>query len=1504
MVTFGEKLKQIREISSGTTDLGERFEYLFMKLALTEPEFGIQNIWRWKDWPQREELTGLGPKDIGIDLVAQSITNDHIAIQCKCYGDDQKIGKSDLNSFFSFSQVYDVSVDTLHKVFDTQWVVSTCDWTSTADEFVKAQGKRLKRVDFSEYAANEFIEHDASKRRTREPYQFQKDAIKNCVDALYYAGHSRGRLVMACGTGKTFVALNVAEKVAELSKNKLILFLAPSIALVSQARREWLMFTQGLLPLVVCSDRTAGGKDEDISLSELKCKVTTDPREISNFAKIRNDSLKVIFCTYQSLQKVVDAQMFHGMPKIGLTVADEAHRTTGVMTKSTGVYRATIGDAKKVNFQLMHDSKLLESSRRMYMTATPRVYDEHSTKLIEKKGYKVVDMGGENADTYGVEMYRIGFGEAVSYNRLSEYRVIVLGVSRGDVTPNLRKHIEDIVWEGKQGSIRPTIGELVRVLGTSLAINGVYEFEHSRDTAEPLRKVLAFSNSIARSKWYTNVLELGAVKRATTSRMSSGSALKMKAQHIDASASAKVRYEVLQELENAHRKQETYLVSNVKLFTEGVDVPSLDAVVFLDPRDSQVDVVQAVGRVMRRAPHKKYGYIIVPIVLDDHGDWLAALERSSDGYGTIGRVLRALQAHDSRLAEEPEKLVYVYDARKKKGKNSNGKGNQGGEKQRELELGLYESLRKVDQQIYAKVVATSRLGRPGQMVADQITSAVKYASSILQRSECVGILADKLDISLSSKNFKKDSESVATIAALLLCNACLMHKRLKSTVPEMGMLVALDKINISSEPIGQLSDIWSTILEKDYTAIFAPALAILQGLREHGFTNHQTHSAIRPLIECANQVADSLSELGYDHAGPLYHQILPSAQSDGAYYTNNLSALMLARLTFDQNYIDWTNIEAVNQLRIMDPACGTGTLLMAVCKTLKDRVKANVPEINVTNFHKTIVENMLCGLDINHHAVQLAGCNLTLGAPTVDYDRINVARVHHGTRNPKSGLMQVGSLELLDMNRSDFELDNVTHQFSSIDELGAESTGGGKVNFPHENLDVVIMNPPFTSNAKRGAKFSEDIRNEMRFREQNIRDVVQHTDHLAAQSIDLNSIQTFFPPLADRILGESGTLSEVLPTTVITSTSAKSQRELLHKRFNVQYVITSHDPRRPNFSENTTITESLLICRRKNGVSKDKTRFVNLRRLPMSPSEAIECSDAIEAGNLGDWGSQIYWDYEKLAKDDWLACLFTSSYLAGLASELTEENPSGRTIRGVLQSAGNLAYIEPAGQAIRGTFVVDSEFQSSRNERAIQAEKDGIGGSNRYLALWNHKSKLRSTLSAEPDSIIVPRKGKYGSAGSLWHKKGRLLIVTRVDTMNVRTTSVLLTTPALGSAWIPISPFSTDERILPAWCIWLNSSWSIVQFLAMRSRKLTYPSFSLDQLRSVKLPVPGSIDLDLLASQYNHLKDETLRPWSEINTDSVRKQIDEACANAMDFDPCEAEEVRNAIAIEPTVAGN
>ena len=319
--------------------------------------------------------------------------------------------------------------------------------------------------------------------------------------------------------------------------------------------------------------------------------------------------------------------------------------------------------------------------------------------------------------------------------------------------------------------------------------------------------------------------------------------------------------------------------------------------------------------------------------------------------------------------------------------------------QRKLEL------KEAEQGIYAHVAAASGLGKPGQLVADEIADAVRRASAVLRAEEMEGPLAAALDLVPEDDGGAK---GICTVAALMLCNACLLQRRLRDE-PEMKTIMRLDKVAGARHPSEVIEAAWEAILEKDYAPVFRPALAVLGALREGGAID----DAIRRVAECANRVADSLSDLGYDHAGPLYHRILGSAKSDGAFYTNNLSAIMLARLAFTRELVDWSDPEAVTNLRIMDPACGTGTLLMAALQTIKARV-GNAKEMNDEDrnaLHKWLVEDVLCGLDINQHGVQLAACNMTLGAPTVDYERMNLATMPHGPQGDDSP--RAGSLEVL-----------------------------------------------------------------------------------------------------------------------------------------------------------------------------------------------------------------------------------------------------------------------------------------------------------------------------------------------------------------------------------------------------------------------------------------------------------------------------------------------------------
>ena len=954
----------------------------------------------------------------------------------------------------------------------------------------------------------------------------------------------------------------------------------------------------------MCSDPTAGGRNEneDIRISELECPVSTDPAEIAR-SLVEDGPTRVVFCTYHSLGRVTEAQAYLSAPEFELAIADEAHRTTGALL---GGRRSNY--ARKVDFQEFHDDVRLRARKRLYMTATPRLYTERSKSKLAEKGFEVVDMG--DYGVYGPEFHRLPFAKAVKHGMLSDYRVIVLGVSHASVTPGLRRRLEDLDTSTKRKQALTT-NEMTRVLGISLAVNGVTEGKALEQPGK-LPRTMAFANSILRSKWYADALMESEVLRATTRRMQAGRAMKVVARHLDASASALRRNQELRAL--AHADDECRVVCNVKLFTEGVDVPELDAVAFLDPRDSQIDVVQAVGRVMRKAPGKRFGYIIVPVVVEPGQDVAAALERGTEGYSTVGRVLRALQAHDGRLAESPATFIKVYEQNRPDVPKDSGAGTV-----RESEGEYIQSrldLKEAEQGIYAHVAAASGLGKPGQLVADEIADAVRHVSSVLQEEEMEEPLAKTLDLVPEDDGGAK---GICTIAALMLCNACLLQRRLRDE-PEMKTIVRLDKVAGARNPKVVLEIAWEAILEKDYAPVFRPALAVLGALLE----GKAIDDAVRAVAECANRVADSLSDLGYDHAGPLYHRILGSAKSDGAFYTNNLSAIMLARLALSGDFVDWAEPEAVANMRFIDPACGTGTLLMAALQTIKARVDAsremNSDERN--SLHKRLVEDVLCGLDINQHGIQLAACNMTLGAPTVDYARMNLLTMPHGPQT--DGSFKAGSLEILTADAQRLDLFETARPRSSFGDFDAAQVNESEeIRYPLRHLDAVIMNAPFTDNRKRGRKFSAEAVKGMQSNEIVIRDRLQSSDQMAGQVITTNSIRTFFTPLADQLLKpDKGVLAKVIPATACIGASGEDERRFLAERFHVERIVTTHDPKRINFSENTSIHECLLICRRHPCGERPPTQFVSLGRMPESAEEAIAAADAIASGLPGRWGKR------------------------------------------------------------------------------------------------------------------------------------------------------------------------------------------------------------------------------------------------------------------------------------------
>ena len=1139
-----------------------------------------------------------------------------------------------------------------------------------------------------------------------------------------------------------------------------------------------------------------------------------------------------------------EAQSLHGAPVFDLTICDEAHRTTGVERDS--------------GFQGVHRDEVLQTRKRLYMTATPRIYRESSRKRLHERGIDTVDMS--DLDIYGPQLHYLSFADAVEAGMLSDYRVIVLGVNESAVPRGVHTNLVEIGELQSQDAKRPVIvgaDDAVRVIGTSLAINGVTEGSYNEQPGK-LRRTIAFANTIAKSRFFAAALAHPAVRATTTRRArttgdpKADAAMKLVTRHLDASDSGFDRGKELRMLAAAS-DDEPRLLTNVRLFSEGVDVPSLDAIVFMEPRDSQVDIVQAVGRVMRRSEGKRFGYIVVPIPLRPGMNLADALEKNTDGYNALGRVLRALQSHDGRLAEDPLRFIQANQTSTRSG---SGGGDDG-----QMVLSL-STLEDVSQNIYAHVVAASGLGTPGLQAAQDVESSVRRAAGIFEEGKVDRLLSGILGLALEGR-------SVCTISALLVVNACLLHRRL-CAVPSVGdELPTLDAVSSSRNPPTRLLNAWRVILRRDYAPVFEPACEVLGALPDRAFVRH----AILMLVECANRVADSLSELGYDHAGPLYHRILPSAQADGAYYTNNLSALMLTRLALAPDFADWSDTDALSRLRIMDPACGTGTLLMAALHTIKRRA-ADAQSLDETELHRRLVENALCGLDINRHGIQLAACNLTLGAPTVDYRRMNLLTLKHGPQ--PNGRVRAGSLEILNIMNSPDSLESLRSPLRSMEDLEAEQVNRteGTI-FPLRDIDVVVMNPPYTSNFNRHRQYKDAVA-AMQQHELRLKDDLAARDPDAARVIDANSIRTFFSPLADILLRrDRGVLAKVMPVTACTSASGLAERQFLARRFQIERIVTTHDPKRINFSENTSIHECLMIARR-SGERKRPTEFVSLSRMPKTPEEAVSAVEAIAVGGDSAWGRTTSWPAQLVQAGDWSPTQWFDGSLAEAVRDIEDSQH--------LEPLADRHRVGPAGRRIRDAY-----------------RKCDEGTDAAVRVFWSVSSKLRCTMRGEPEMWCRPKPGKERMAANYWAQRSQLLVAQRLDTVSGRLSALWASEASVGSGWVPVPV--DDECQAKALAVWWNTTPVRLMLLNRRTKKLTYPSWSLEQLSSIRIPKPGNLGWNVLADAYADFSETELLPMGKAQECGVRQAIDKAAAQALGVDEEQVAEWRGRLAVEPTVAG-
>ena len=646
-MSFDNLVNQINNSAETPRDRGTYFEYLVRAYFQNEPTYKneFKNVWMLVDVP---EEYGIPKTDIGVDLVAEKFTGELVAIQAKFY--DHPIQKSNIDSFLS-----ELGKD----YYESGIIVASTDkWGKNAERALADRSDviriglsdlRNSRIDWDNFSFEQPEKVEVKSKK--QPRSYQKEVIAAALE--HYKTNDRGQLIMAPGTGKTFTSLKITEAMAKAAAKEqyVVLYLVPSIQLLTQTLRGWNNDTEMTMSsMAVTSDRNASRgsirQDESnitIKASDIGYPATTSAKTIvenyEELAKLPKKELLVVFSTYQSIEVLGQAQK-NGFPEFDLIIADEAHRTTGAKA---------LGDQDSV-FTKVHSDLNVKAKKRLYQTATPKLYGMDAKKKAKDNSIVISSMDDENL--YGEVFYRLGFGDAISHGILTDYKLMVLAVDETVVQKDMQKSLSD----PENGLNIDDVGRIIGVW------NGMIKRESFADkvSGEPMKRAIAFSRTIKDSQRLSAQFE-----NVVNDYLNSEDGYSVNVRHVDGSMNALEKNEALDWLasddipENSAR-----ILSNVRFLTEGIDVPNLDAIIFLSPRKSQVDIVQAVGRIIRKFEGKEYGYIILPIVVPA-GETPETILDNNKSYDVVWQVLNALRSVDERF----EATINKLELNRKKPKN-------------------------------------------------------------------------------------------------------------------------------------------------------------------------------------------------------------------------------------------------------------------------------------------------------------------------------------------------------------------------------------------------------------------------------------------------------------------------------------------------------------------------------------------------------------------------------------------------------------------------------------------------------------------------------------------------------------------------------------------------------------------------------------------------------------------------------------------------------------------
>lgn len=652
--TFEIILEKLKKANLNTRSKGSMFEKLSKHLLKEKDTANIyKNIYLWDEWDKKNG------QDCGIDLIIQTKDDDYIAVQCKFY-ESSKVDLKDLSTYFTKLQSGVGEIK-----FSKGIIISTSDLTQNAKKEIEQISKNIpielitledflnSNISWDKFDPNNSLELPIIAKK--KPREHQIQAINNTKEYFANKNNTRGKLIMACGTGKTFTSLKIIEEITP--KNSIVLFLAPSIALVGQTFREYCKEkTDDFVASIVCSDSKSGKSvEDDIDILELPIPASTDTQSIKKAYDIAKKDNKrfIIFSTYQSVEKIMQAQKQNDLDEIDLIICDEAHRSVG------NLYSGKEKD-KLNTFTLCHSNENINAKKRIYMSATPKIYSSSQKSKALENDNEVFSMDDE--EIFGNEIYSINFREAVEKDLLTDYKVIILAIKQEGIANIANTAIAKLKDEKNVDEKYVDIDFVSKIIGThkGLARNDLVALDENNqidnDFLEEMdsnlsRRVINFCKSIRDSKNISNSFKIIMQCYDEALKKDSFKNLNISIDHVDGTMNSNVRLNKLNNL-NSPKENTCNILSNARCLSEGVDVPALDSVVFFDGRNSMVDIIQSVGRVMRKAPNKKTGYIILPLALSENE--LSNLDEAikNTNFLNIWNILKALRSHDDTLVDE------------------------------------------------------------------------------------------------------------------------------------------------------------------------------------------------------------------------------------------------------------------------------------------------------------------------------------------------------------------------------------------------------------------------------------------------------------------------------------------------------------------------------------------------------------------------------------------------------------------------------------------------------------------------------------------------------------------------------------------------------------------------------------------------------------------------------------------------------------------------------------